>query len=142
MEYYNQLKEKAGVDSDKFNLKLANEAVQLFKLQKQYDKTANSIDTYKDALVKGESAGTDYYNALATAKTDLSSLFNVDKGLITDEFIQQYTQDIYNLAEGGEVGTQALNNLQKAIGQVQFEEINKQLTQSLPLKTWLIMLMS
>ena len=132
MEYYNQLKEKAGVDSDKFNLKLANEAVQLFKLQKQYDKTANSIDTYKDALVKGESAGTDYYNALATAKTDLSSLFNVDKGLITDEFIQQYTQDIYNLAEGGEVGTQALNNLQKAIGQVQFEEINKQLTQSLP----------
>lgn len=132
MEYYNQLKEKAGVDSDEFNLKLANEAVQLFKLRKQYDKTAESIDGYKDALLQGESAGTDYYNALATAKTDLSTLFNIDKGLITDEFIQQYAQDIYNLAEGGEVGIQALNNLQKAIAQVQFEEINKQLTQSLP----------
>ena len=132
MEYYNQLKEKAGVDSDEFNLKLADEAVQLFKLRKQYDKTAKSIDTYKDALLQGESAGTDYYNALATAKTDLSTLFNIDKGLITDEFIQQHAQDIYNLAEGGEVGTQAFNNLQEAIGQVQFEEINKQLTQSLP----------
>lgn len=132
MEYYEKLKAEARETSNDFNLELADEAVRLFKLQKQYDKTADSIDTYKDALVQGESAGTDYYNALATAKTDLSTLFNVDKGLITDKFIQQHTQDIYNLAEGGEIGTQALNNLQKAIGQVQFEEINKQLTQSLP----------
>lgn len=132
MEYYEKLKAEAGKTSNDFNLELADEAVRLFKLRKQYDKTADSIDAYKDALLQGESAGVDYYNALATAKTDLSTLFNVDKGLITDKFIQQYAQDIYNLAEGGEIGTQALNNLQKAIGQIQFEEINKQLTQSLP----------
>lgn len=123
MEYYNQLKEKAGVDSDEFNLKLANEAVQLFKLQNQYKKTTKSIDNYKDALLQGESAGTDYYNALATAKTELSTLFNVDKKLITDDFIQQYTQDIYNLAEGGEVGTQAFQNLWEAMKQIKFDSM-------------------
>lgn len=119
MEYYEKLKAEAGDTSNNFNLKLADEAVQLFKLQKQYDKTADSIDTYKDALVQGESAGTDYYNALATAKTDLSTLFNVDKELISDKFIQQYAQDIYNLAEGGEVGTQAFNNLREALNNLQ-----------------------
>lgn len=129
MEYYNQLKEKAGVDSNKFNLKLANEAVQLFKLQNQYKKTAESIDDYKDALLQGKNAGTDYYNALATAKTDLSTLFNVDKGLITDNFIQQYTQDIYNLAEGGEVGTQAFNHLRDALLNIQKTELSQTLSQ-------------
>lgn len=129
MEYYNQLKEKAGVDSDKFNLKLANEAVQLFKLQNQYKKTAESIDGYKDALLQGKSAGTDYYNALATAKIDLSTLFNVDKGLITDDFIQQYVQDIYNLAEGGEVGTQAFNHLRDALLNIQKIELSQTLSQ-------------
>lgn len=130
MEYYNQLKEKAGDTSNTFNLELANEAVQLFKLQKQYEKTAESIDNYKDILLQGESAGTDYYNALATAKTDLSTLFNVDKGLITNEFIQQYTQDIYNLAEGGEVGTQAFNNLHEALKQLSFDNLKNQLQQA------------
>lgn len=129
MEYYNQLKEKAGIDSDEFNLKLADEAVQLFKLQNQYKKTANSIDSYKDALLQGKDAGTDYYNALATAKTDLSTLFNVDKGLITDNFIQQYTQDIYNLAEGGEVGTQAFNHLRDALLNIQKTELSQTLSQ-------------
>lgn len=119
MEYYEKLKAEAGDTSNNFNLKLADEAVQLFKLQKQYDKTADSIDTYKDALVQGESAGTDYYNALATAKTDLSTLFNVDKNLLSDDFIKQYAQDIYNLAEGGEVGTQAFNNLREALNNLQ-----------------------
>ena len=130
MEYYNQLKEKAGVDSDNFNLKLADEAVQLFKLRKQYDKTAESIDGYKDVLLQGESAGTDYYNALATAKTNLSTLFNVGKGLITDDFIQQYTQDIYNLAEGGEVGTQAFNNLNEALGHLAWEQASNNLKET------------
>lgn len=130
MEYYNQLKEKAGVDSDKFNLKLANEAVQLFKLRKQYDKTAESIDGYKDALLQGKSAGTDYYNALATAKTDLSTLFNVDKELITDNFIQQYAQDIYNLAEGGEVGTQAMKNLQLAFNNLKMEDLKQKVVEA------------
>lgn len=129
MEYYNQLKEKAGVDSDEFNLKLANEAVQLFKLQNQYKKTTESIDNYKDALLQGESAGTDYYNALATAKTDLSTLLNVDKKLITDDFIQHYTQDIYNLAEGGEVGTQAFNHLRDALLNIQKTELSQTLSQ-------------
>lgn len=119
MEYYEKLKAEAGDTSNDFNLELADEAVRLFKLQKQYDKTADSIDTYKDALVQGESAGTDYYNALATAKTDLSTLFNVDKNLLSDDFIKQYTQDIYNLAEGGEVGTQAFNNLREALNNLQ-----------------------
>lgn len=130
MEYYNQLKEKAGVDSDKFNLTLANEAVQLFKLRKQYDKTAESIDGYKDALLQGKSAGTDYYNALATAKTDLSTLFNVDKELITEEFIQQYAQDIYNLAEGGEVGTQAMQNLQLAINNLKIDNLKQKVLEA------------
>lgn len=129
MEYYNQLKEKAGVDSDEFNLKLANEAVQLFKLRKQYDKTVESIGDYKDALLQGESAGTDYYNALATAKTDLSTLFNIDKRLITDDFIQQYVQDIYNLAEGGEVSTQAFNHLRDALLNIQKTELSQTLLQ-------------
>lgn len=130
MEYYNQLKDKAGVDSDKFNLKLANEAVQLFKLRKQYDKTAGSIDNYKDALLQGESAGTDYYNALASAKTDLSTLFNVDKRLITDDFIQQYAQDIYNLAEGGEVGTQAMQNLQLAFNNLKMDDLKQKVVEA------------
>lgn len=129
MEYYNQLKEKAGIDSDEFNLKLADEAVQLFKLRKQYDKTAESIDGYRDVLLQGKSAGTDYYNALATAKTDLSTLFNVDKGLITDDFIQQYSQDIYNLAEGGEAGTQAFNHLRDALLNIQKTELSQTLSQ-------------
>lgn len=130
MEYYNQLKEKAGVDSDEFNLKLANEAVQLFKLRKQYDKTAESIDGYKDALLQGKSAGIDYYNALATAKTDLSTLFNVDKELITEDFIQQHTQDIYNLAEGGEVGTQAMQNLQLAINNLKMDNLKQKVLEA------------
>lgn len=130
MEYYNQLKEKAGDTSSKFNLKLADEAVQLFKLQKQYDKTADSIDTYKDALLQGESAGTDYYNALATAKSDLSTLFNVDKGLITDDFIQQYVQDIYNLAEGGEVGAEAYNNLNEALNSIRITSLKNTLQEA------------
>lgn len=130
MEYYNQLKEKAGIDSDKLNLKLADEAIQLFKLRKQYDKTAESIDGYRDALLQGKSAGTDYYNALATAKTDLSTLFNVDKKLITDDFIQQYTQDIYNLAEGGEVGTQAFQNLQLAFNNLKMDDLKQKVTEA------------
>ena len=130
MEYYNQLKEKAGIDSDDFNLKLADEAVQLFKLRKQYDKTAESIDGYKDVLLQGESAGTDYYNALASAKTDLNTLFNVDKGLITDNFIQQYAQDIYNLAEGGEVGTQAMQNLQLAINELKMDDLKQKVVEA------------
>lgn len=130
MEYYNQLKEKAGVNSEKFDLKLANEAVQLFKLRKQYDKTAESIDGYKDALLQGKSAGTDYYNALATAKTDLSTLFNIDKELITEDFIQQHTQDIYNLAEGGEVGTQAMQNLQLAINNLKMDNLKQKVLEA------------
>lgn len=130
MEYYNQLKEKAGDTSNTFNLELANEAVQLFKLQKQYEKTAENIDNYKDVLLQGESASTDYYNALATAKSDLSTLFNVDKGLITDDFIQQYAQDIYNLAEGGEVGAEAYNNLNEALNSIRITSLKNTLQEA------------
>lgn len=130
MEYYNKLVEEANYKGEHLSVQLANQAIQLFKLQNQYKKTAESIDKYKDALLQGESAGTDYYNALATAKTDLSTLFNVDKKLITDDFIQQYTQDIYNLAEGGEVGTQAFNNLHEALKQLSFDNLKNQLQQA------------
>lgn len=123
MEYYNKLVEEANYEGEHLNVQLANQAIQLFKLQKQYEKTANSIDDYKDVLLQGESAGMEYYNALSIAKTDLSNLFNVDKGLITDEFIQQYAQDIYNLAEGGEVGTQAFQNLWEAIKQIKLDSM-------------------
>lgn len=123
MEYYNKLVEEANYEGEHLNVQLANQAIQLFKLQKQYEKTANSIDDYKDVLLQGENAGMEYYNALSIAKTDLSNLFNVDKGLITDEFIQQYAQDIYNLAEGGEVGTQAFQNLWEAIKQIKLDSI-------------------
>lgn len=129
MEYYEKLKVEAGEDSDNFNLKLANEAIQLFKLQNQYKKTTESIDNYKEALIQGESAGTDYYNALAIAKTDLSTLFNIDKRLITDDFIQQYAQDIYNLAEGGEVGTQAFNHLRDALLNIEKTGLSQALSQ-------------
>lgn len=130
MEYYNKLVEEANYEGEHLSVQLANQAIQLFKLQNQYKKTAKSIDNYKDALLQGESAGTDYYNALATAKTDLSTLFNIDKGLITDNFIQQYAQDIYNLAEGGEVGTQAFNNLREALKQLSFNNLKNQLQQA------------
>lgn len=123
MEYYNKLVEEANYEGEHLNVQLANQAIQLFKLQKQYEKTANSIDDYKDVLLQGENAGMEYYNALSIAKTDLSNLFNVDKGLITDEFIQQYAQDIYNLAEGGEVGTQAFQNLWEAIKQIKLDSM-------------------
>ena len=123
MEYYNKLVEEANYEGEHLNVQLANQAIQLFKLQKQYEKTANSIDDYKDVLLQGENAGMEYYNALSIAKTDLSNLFNVDKGLITDEFIQQYVQDIYNLAEGGEVGTQAFQNLWEAMKQIKLDSM-------------------
>lgn len=123
MEYYNKLVEEANYEGEHLNVQLANQAIQLFKLQKQYEKTANSIDDYKDVLLQGENASMEYYNALSIAKTDLSNLFNVDKGLITDEFIQQYAQDIYNLAEGGEVGTQAFQNLWEAMKQIKFDSM-------------------
>lgn len=131
MEYYNKLVEEANYEGKHLSVQLADQAIQLFKLQKQYEKTANSIDDYKDILLQGKSAGTDYYNALATAKTDLSTLFNVDKELITEDFIQQYAQDIYNLAEGGEVGTQAYNNLNNALTQIQWKDLEATLREAL-----------
>ena len=131
MEYYNKLVEETNYEGKHLSVQLADQAIQLFKLRKQYDKTADSIDDYKDVLLQGENAGMEYYNALSIAKTDLSNLFNVDKGLITDEFIQQYAQDIYNLAEGGEVGTQAFNNLQKALGEIEWSALEKSLKETL-----------
>lgn len=130
MEYYNKLVEETNYEGKHLSVQLADQAIQLFKLRKQYDKTADSIDTYKDALLQGESAGTDYYNALATAKTDLSTLFNVDKELITEDFIQQHTQDIYNLAEGGEVGTQAMQNLQLAINNLKMDNLKQKVLEA------------
>ena len=127
LELYNELKEKARIESDDFNLKLADEAIQLTKLTERYKIAAESIDDYKEALVQGESAGTGYFEAINKAKVDLASLFQVDSSLITDDFIKQHTQDIYNLAEGGEVGTQAFNDLKKSLAELEFRQLETNL---------------
>lgn len=123
MELYNKLKAEANDTSKELNVELADEAIQLVKLTDHYKVAAKKVGDYRDVLIQGESAGTDFFAALDNAKSDLSNLFNVDKKLITDDFIQQYTQDIYNLAEGGEVGTQAFQNLWKAMKQIKLDSM-------------------
>lgn len=123
MELYNKLKAEANDTSKELNVELADEAIQLVKLTDHYKVAAKKVGDYRDVLIQGESAGTDFFAALDSAKSDLSTLFNVDKKLITDDFIQQYTQDIYNLAEGGEVGTQAFQNLWKAMKQIKLDSM-------------------
>lgn len=123
MELYNKLKAEANDTSKKLNIELADEAIQLVKLTDRYKVAAKKVGDYRDVLIQGESAGTDFFAALDNAKSDLSTLFNVDKELITEEFIQQYAQDIYNLAEGGEVGTQAFQNLWEAIKQIKLDSM-------------------
>lgn len=123
MELYNKLKAEANDTSKELNVELADEAIQLVKLTDHYKVAAKKVGDYRDALIQGESAGTDFFAALDNAKSDLSTLFNVDKKLITEDFIQQYTQDIYNLAEGGEVGTQAFQNLWKAMKQIKLDSM-------------------
>lgn len=123
MELYNKLKAETNDTSKELNIELADEAIQLVKLTDRYKVAAKKVGDYRDVLIQGESAGTDFFAALDSAKTDLSTLFNVDKELITKDFIQQYTQDIYNLAEGGEVGTQAFQNLWEAIKQIKLDSM-------------------
>lgn len=123
MELYNKLKAEANDTSKELNVELADEAIQLVKLTDHYKVAAKKVGDYRDVLIQGESAGTDFFAALDNAKSDLSTLFNVDKKLISDDFIQQYTQDIYNLAEGGEVGTQAFQNLWKAMKQIKLDSM-------------------
>lgn len=123
MELYNKLKAEANDTSKELNIELADEAIQLVKLTDHYKVAAKKVEDYRDVLIQGESAGTDFFVALDNAKTDLSTLFNVDKELITKDFIQQYAQDIYNLAEGGEVGTQAFQNLWEAIKQIKLDSM-------------------
>lgn len=131
LELYNELKEKAGEESNDLNLELADEAIQLTKLTNRYKVAAESIDDYKDILIQGKSAGTDYFEAMNKAKGDLAGLFQIDSSLITDDFIKQHTQDIYNLAEGGEVGTKAFNNLKKSLAELEFRQLEANLKGSL-----------
>lgn len=123
IELYNKLKAEANDTSKELNIELADEAIQLVKLTDRYKVATKKVGDYRDILIQGESAGTDFFVALDNAKSDLSTLFNVDKELITDDFIQQYTQDIYNLAEGGEVGTQAFQNLWEAMKQIKLDSM-------------------
>lgn len=123
MELYNKLKAEANDTSKELNIELADEAIQLVKLTDRYKVAAKKVGDYRDVLIQGESAGTDFFVALDNAKTDLSTLFNVDKELITKDFIRQYAQDIYNLAEGGEVGTQAFQNLWEAMKQIKLDSM-------------------
>lgn len=123
MELYNKLKAETNDTSKKLNVELADEAIQLVKLTDRYKVATKKVEDYRDILIQGESAGTDFFAALDNAKSDLSTLFNVDKELITEDFIQQYAQDIYDLAEGGEVGTQAFQNLWEAIKQIKLDSI-------------------
>lgn len=123
MELYNKLKAETNDTSKELNVELADEAIQLVKLTDCYKVATKKIEDYRDVLIQGESAGTDFFAALDSAKSDLSTLFNVDKELITENFIQQYAQDIYDLAEGGEVGTQAFQNLWEAIKQIKLDSM-------------------
>lgn len=123
MELYNKLKAETNDTSKKLNVELADEAIQLVKLTDRYKVATKKVEDYRDILIQGESAGTDFFAALDNAKSDLSTLFNVDKELITEDFIQQYAQDIYDLAEGGEVGTQAFQNLWEAIKQIKLDSM-------------------
>lgn len=123
MELYNKLKAETNDTSKELNVELADEAIQLVKLTDRYKVATKKIEDYRDVLIQGESAGTDFFAALDSAKSDLSTLFNVDKELITENFIQQYAQDIYDLAEGGEVGTQAFQNLWEAIKQIKLDSM-------------------
>lgn len=126
-ELYNKLVKESGDITGDFNQKLADEAIQITKTTQKYKEIAPSIDDYKEALIQGESAGTDFYSAINIAKKDLSQLFDIDSSLITDDFIKQYAQDIYNLAEGGEVGTAAFNTLNEALNQFRITSLKKQL---------------
>lgn len=130
MELYNKLKAEANDTSKELNVELADEAIQLVKLTDRYKVATKEIGDYRDVLIQGESAGTDFYAALNKAKSDLSTLFNIDKELITDDFIQQYTQDIYNLAEGGEAGTLAFQHLNTAIDVLKFNKLNTQIAEA------------
>ena len=130
MELYNKLKAEANDTSKELNVELADEAIQLVKLTDRYKVAVKEIGDYRDVLIQGESAGTDFYAALNKAKSDLSTLFNIDKELITDDFIQQYTQDIYNLAEGGEAGTLAFQHLNTAIDVLKFNKLNAQIAEA------------
>ena len=123
MELYNKLKAETNDTSKKLNVELADEAIQLVKLTGRYKVATKKVEDYRDILIQGESAGTDFFAALDNAKSDLSTLFNVDKELITEDFIQQHAQDIYDLAEGGEVGTQAFQNLWEAIKQIKLDSM-------------------
>lgn len=123
MELYNKLKAETNDTSKEINVELADEAIQLAKLTDRYKVATKKVEDYRDILIQGESAGTDFFAALDNAKSDLSTLFNVDKELITEDFIQQYAQDIYDLAEGGEVGTQAFQNLWEAIKQIKLDSM-------------------
>jgi TP901 family phage tail tape measure protein len=123
VELYNKLKAETNDTSKELNVELADEAIQLVKLTDRYKVATKKIEDYRDILIQGESAGTDFFAALDSAKSDLSTLFNVDKELITENFIQQYAQDIYDLAEGGEVGTQAFQNLWEAIKQIKLDSM-------------------
>jgi TP901 family phage tail tape measure protein len=130
MELYNKLKAEANDTSKELNVELADEAIQLVKLTDRYKVAAKKVEDYRDILIQGESAGTDFFAALDSAKTDLSTLFNVDKELITKDFIQQYAQDIYNLAEGGEAGTLAFQHLNSAIETLKSNKLKAQIAEA------------
>ena len=130
MELYNKLKAEANDTSKELNIELADEAIQLVKLTDRYKVAAKKVGDYRDVLIQGESAGTDFFAALDSAKTDLSTLFNVDKELITKDFIRQYTQDIYNLAEGGEAGTLAFQHLNSAIETLKSNKLKAQIAEA------------
>ena len=130
MELYNKLKAEANDTSKELNIELADEAIQLVKLTDRYKVAAKKVGDYRDVLIQGESAGTDFFAALDSAKTDLSTLFNVDKELITKDFIRQYAQDIYNLAEGGEAGTLAFQHLNSAIETLKSNKLKAQIAEA------------
>lgn len=129
MEYYNELlekneelKEKLEKENKKFDVQLANEAIQLTKTTSRYKDVAKSISNYRDALKQGTSAGSDFYTAIDSARSDLANLFQIDEALITQDFIKDNIQNIYALAEGGEAGTAAFQALWEQLKNIQLED--------------------
>lgn len=127
LEYYHELLKKAGKSQNEFDLELANAAIQMTKTTARYKTAAESIDGYKDALLQGESAGADYFAAIDSAKSDLSTLFQIDESLIDNAFIEKNKQLIADLAVGGETGTAAFQNLWAMLKEIEKTDAIEQL---------------
>lgn len=107
-------------------LYLKNLAIQLRQLGEDYETVAGQIDEYKDALV--DSSQGDHLGAIDQARQSLQTLFDFDFSDVDNSWFETYAQDIYNLAEGGETGRIALENLRQAIEDLAMNNLSETLS--------------